>query len=126
MPHHEPTEFPENPCPTEECVWLGDWYSKRKLWCAVCFKAASAKMTVDVEISQNRNVGPNQWVASLIGLYIGTPTGAVGPSQSQHTVEVIRPEVGIFIDLTETQARALAYNLLRHAAIIVRAEVKHG
>ncbi len=126
MPHHDPDQFPENPCPTEECVWSGDWYTKRKLWCTVCFEAQAAGMKVDVEISQNRRVGENQWVAALIGLYIGTPTGAVGPSQHQHIVEVIRPEVGIFIDLTATQARKLATELMNHVAIIDRAEVKNG
>jgi hypothetical protein len=35
MPHHDPTEFPENPCPTGECVWdmIG---GKRVEWCNEC------------------------------------------------------------------------------------------
>ncbi len=126
MPHHEQTEFPENPCPTEECEWSGEWYAKREKWCTVCFEAQAAGMKVDVEISQNRRVGENQWVAGLIGLYIGTPTGAVGPPRSQHTVEVMRPEVAIFVDLTATQARKLAQQLMQHVYIIERAEVKNG
>ena len=126
MPHHDPTEFPENPCPTEECVWDGDWFAARKLWCPVCFEAQTAGMKIEVEISQNRNVGPNQWVPALIGMIIANPTGAVGPSQSQHTVEVMRPEVSIFVDLNTTQARALAIELQRHVTLIERGEVRSG
>lgn len=124
MPHHEPTEFPENPCPTEECVWSGDWYAKREKWCTVCFEERAAGMTVDVEISQNRCVGENQWVAALIGLVIATPTGAVGPSQHQDIVDAARPEVAISVDLNATQARQLAHELMQHVFIIERAEVK--
>lgn len=124
MPHHEPTEFPENPCPTEECVWGGDWYAKREKWCTVCFEVQVATMKVEVEISQNRSVGENQWVPALIGMIIAIPTGRVGPSQSQHTVEVMRPEVGIYVDLTATEARDLAAALTRHVSLIERAEVK--
>ncbi len=126
MPHHEPTEFPENPCPTEECVWGGEWFARRIKWCSVCVDELRAGMTVEVEISQNRRVGENQWVPALIGLYIGTPTGDLGPPQSEHTVEVMRPEVGIFIDLTATRARQLANELMRHVALIERGEAHTG
>ncbi len=122
MPHHDASEFPENPCPTEECVWSGDWYAKREKWCTVCFEAQAAAMKIEVEISQNRRVGENQWVPALIGLYIGTPTGDLGPPQSGHIIEVMRPEVGIFIDLTATRARQLANELMRHVALIERGE----
>lgn len=126
MPHHEPDEFPENPCPTEKCVWIGDWYAKRELWCTVCFEAQAAGMKVEVEISQNRRVGENRWVPALIGLMIVNPTGAVGPSQHQHIVKAMRPEVAIFVDLNATQARALAVELMRHVVLIDRGEVKNG
>lgn len=126
MPHHDPTEFPENPCLTEECVWEGDWYAKRKLWCAVCFSEQAAGMKVEVEISQNRRVGERRWVPALIGLMIANPTGAVGPSQHQDTEGLVRPEVAVFIDLNATQAKALAGELMSHVALIERGEAHSG
>ena len=35
MPHHDPLEFPENPCSTGECSWdrIG---GKRVMWCSEC------------------------------------------------------------------------------------------
>ncbi len=41
MPHHDPTEYPENPCQTGECVWADkEWAwvgsTRRELWCDEC------------------------------------------------------------------------------------------
>lgn len=81
-------------------------------------------MKIEVEISQSRSVGNNLWVPALVGMIISIPTGDVGPPRSQHTAEVMRPEVGIYVDLTAMGARDLAAALIRHASLIDAAEVK--
>ncbi len=45
MPHHDPTEFPENPCPTGECVWdnIG---GKRVEYCGECGPALRERCRV--------------------------------------------------------------------------------
>ena len=49
MPNHDPTEFPENPCSTGECVWdnIG---GKRVDWCRDCV----AKLLSVLNEAQNR------------------------------------------------------------------------
>lgn len=40
MPHHDPTEYPENPCQTGKCVWAdkvwGHMGCRREMWCDEC------------------------------------------------------------------------------------------
>ena len=69
-------------------------------------------MKIEVEISQNRRVGENQYVPALIGLIIGVETGNEGPNAH------IQPNVSIFIDLTVEEARNLSQGLTLCAEII--------
>ncbi len=75
-------------------------------------------MKIEVEISQYRRVGENQYVPALIGLIIANPTGDEGPN-----VEM-KPEAVLFIDLTVERAHDLAQELIRHVEMIEEGEVR--
>jgi hypothetical protein len=77
-------------------------------------------MKIDVEISQNRRVGNNRYVPALIGLLIAVPTGSKGPNGK------LPPEVRIFVDLTEAQARKLAKELVCCAEIVAEGRAYGG